>query len=83
MKFAIVAIALAFGIAGAHAQERDYRATVHNLTSHLNLGDHPEVSPILEQMLDGVPSSAHGYINHMIKHAPRGPGDPFYDYWSN
>jgi hypothetical protein len=76
MKLAIVAIALVLGIAGAHAHERDYHAKTHQLVSEMNFGNHPEVAGLMEQMLNGIPSSAHGYVSHMIDHAPRGPG-----YW--
>ena len=77
MKLAIVAIALVLGIAGAHAQERSYRAKTHKLVSQMNFGNHPEYGALVEQMLSRVPSSAHGYVTHMIDHAPRGPGDPW------
>jgi hypothetical protein len=79
MKLAIVAIALVLGIADAHAHERSYHAKTHKLVSQMNFGNHPEYRGMMEQMLDAIPPSAHGYVTHMIDHAPRGPGDP----WDN
>jgi len=29
---------------------------------------------LMEQLLNEVPSNAHGIVSHMIDHAPRGPG---------
>jgi hypothetical protein len=82
VKLALVALVAVFGTAGAQAHGRDYHAKTHRLVSQMNFGDHPEVRALMEQMLNEVPSSAHGYVSHMIDHAPRGPGDPFYDYWT-
>jgi hypothetical protein len=79
MKLAIVALALVFGIAGAQAQERyhSYHSATHGLVSEMNFGGHREYAGLVEQMLNAVPSSAHGYVSHMIATAPRGPGDDF------
>jgi hypothetical protein len=80
MKLALVAVAVVLGIAGAQAQERGYHAKTHKLVSQMNFGNHREYGALMEQLLNQVPSSAHGYVSHMIDHAPRGPGDPFYFY---
>jgi hypothetical protein len=74
VKFFVIVVALVFGAAGADAGERSYYATTHKLVSQMNFGAHPEYRTLMEGLLNEVTPSAQGYVSHMIRHAPRGPG---------